>query len=472
MPSTLDDPITGAAAAPGPALQARTVTVQSLADALHAGDRPRWSVLRRVLSRFAYVYLGLYFFPFPISALTALFSLPVPLRWVGQGAAMASQWYEQASNAAAVWFGANVLRLPAEAIVIQPTGSGDTMLGYVGAALVLAVAAAVTTAWSLLDRRPSHPRLDGLFRVYIRYALAAILLSYGFAKVPPLQFQPPGPESLVRTYGDSSPMGLLWTFMGFSPAYTMFAGFAEIIPGVLLLLRRTATLGALIGAATMANIVALNFCYDVPVKLYSMHLLLTAVVIALPDTGRLLNVLVLNRTAPGAPLAPRHPSRWLRWSAIGVKACLVAILVPLGAWRSYEAYHQFGGGAPRPPLSGVYTVGSFQIDGEERPPLLTDGSRWRRFMITRRGGAIIQFMGDTREGFAFRHDEQAGACHLTPRGGGEGITLTCRSVEGGLVLEGPFRGASVRAELTRAPDQTFPLTGRGFHWIQELPFNR
>jgi hypothetical protein len=31
----------------------------------------------------------------------------------------------------------------------------------------------------------------------------------------------------------SSPMGLLWTFMGASVPYTMFVGFAEMIAGIL-----------------------------------------------------------------------------------------------------------------------------------------------------------------------------------------------------------------------------------------------
>jgi len=46
--------------------------------------------------------------------------------------------------------------------------------------------------------------------------------------------------------------------------------------GMLLLFRRTVTLGAIASAAALLNIVLLNFCYDVPVKLYSAHLLLMA----------------------------------------------------------------------------------------------------------------------------------------------------------------------------------------------------
>ena len=38
-------------------------------------------------------------------------------------------------------------------------------------------------------------------------------------------------------------MGLLWTFMGHSPAYSAFTGAAEALAGALLLFRRTTLLG-------------------------------------------------------------------------------------------------------------------------------------------------------------------------------------------------------------------------------------
>jgi hypothetical protein len=48
------------------------------------------------------------------------------------------------------------------------------------------------------------------------------------------QFPAPTQDRLMQSYGDSSPMGLLWTFMGASEPYTMFVGFAEMISGILL----------------------------------------------------------------------------------------------------------------------------------------------------------------------------------------------------------------------------------------------
>ena len=68
-------------------------------------------------------------------------------------------------------------------------------------------------------------------------------------------------------------MGLLWTFMGASAPYQMLAGLAEVTCGMLLFWRRSRLLGALLAIGVMGNVVALNYCYDVPVKLFSTELL-------------------------------------------------------------------------------------------------------------------------------------------------------------------------------------------------------
>ncbi len=123
-------------------------------------------------------------------------------------------------------------------------------------------------------------------RLLVRYTLAFTLFGYGFAKIFPLQFPPPRLFRLIQPYGDFSPMGVLWNFMGASVPYQIFSGAAEALGGFLLLFRPTTTLGALVSFAVMANVVALNFCYDVPVKLYSCNLLLMAVFLAAGDAPR------------------------------------------------------------------------------------------------------------------------------------------------------------------------------------------
>lgn len=54
------------------------------------------------------------------------------------------------------------------------------------------------------------------------------MLIHGFAKVFEGQFPFPPLDALNETYANSSPMGLLWRFMGFSKSYSVFAGIGEL----------------------------------------------------------------------------------------------------------------------------------------------------------------------------------------------------------------------------------------------------
>lgn len=85
--------------------------------------------------------------------------------------------------------------------------------------------------------------------------------------------------------------------MGSSRAYTIFAGVFEIIPGFLLLFRKTKLIGALMAIIVMLNVVLLNFCYDIPVKLFSSFLLLIAIIIAYTNIKNIAYFLMGDVTA-------------------------------------------------------------------------------------------------------------------------------------------------------------------------------
>lgn len=420
--------------------------------------------------RFVILYFTLYFLPFPLSVLSGLAGWPPPAQWIGSAAGVVEGSYRRGADLLAVWVGETLLRLGPGGVVLQPTGSGDTMAAYVRMLCMLVVALVGSLLWTWRARgAPVTSRVSDNFHVYLRYAVAAVLLGYGFAKLPPSQFQPPGADLLVRTYGDSSPMGLLWTFMGYSPAYTMFAGVAEIVPGLLLLFQRTTTLGALIGAATMTNVVVLNFCYDVPVKLYSLHLLLALLTIAAPDVRRLLDFFVLNRAV--ATIAPRPP-RGRAMTALKIAVALIVVATP--AVSGYRGWSTYGPGAPPVPVDGVYEIETFSLNGEPRPALWTDPTRWRSVLIGRRGTAVvIQTMGGRNERFGLQHDTDKGAFVFRVLGGTDTFTFARTELDDGrLRLEGTFRDGVIAAELKRGDVRAFPLMSRPFNWIQELPYNR
>jgi hypothetical protein len=215
---------------------------------------PAWSLPRRLLFRFTFVYFVLYLFPFPLDIIP----------YVG----VIGQWYQSLWNAIVPWVGKHLFHVD---ITVRPNGSGDTTYNYVQVLCYLVLALVAAALWSLLDReRPHYARLHGWLRVYIRFGLASVMISYGAVKVIKSQFPNPTLDRLLQPFGDASPMGLLWTFIGASMAYSVFSGACEMLGGLLLVSRRTTILGALFSIAVLGNVVMLNFCYDVPVKLYSL----------------------------------------------------------------------------------------------------------------------------------------------------------------------------------------------------------
>jgi hypothetical protein len=234
----------------------------------------------------------------------------------------------------------------------------------------------------------------------VRYTLAFTLFGYGFAKVFPLQFPYPQLSRMIEPFGDFSPMGVLWSFMGSSPAYTMFAGAAEVAGGALLLFPSTTTLGALFSAATLLNVVVLNFCYDVPVKLYSSNLLLMAVFLMAPDLGKLFNFLVLHRAAGRATtFGPLFEKRGPQIAAVVVKSVVIALVVGQNVIGGYRSYRTAVLSPVPPPLYGLYQVESFVWHGKELPPLTTDAVRWKTMIAQVPQIVQIRMMDDSVRAF-------------------------------------------------------------------------
>lgn len=226
-----------------------------------------------------------------------------------------------------VWVGHNVLGVQG-VIPVAQTGSGDRLFDYIQVAFLIVATGIGAAVWILFDRTNKHDAaVYEVLRVVVRYYLAFTMFNYGFSKVFHEQMPGPGEYRLSERYGDSSPMGLLWTFMGYSAGYSFFAGAAEVVGGALVLFRRTTTLGALVIAAIMLNIELLNLNYDVPVKLYAAHLLLMALVLLAPDLKRLTDFFLLNRPTQPVDLRRAWPKGWMGRAALAVKVVVIIVLV-------------------------------------------------------------------------------------------------------------------------------------------------
>ena len=424
--------------------------------------RRAWSVRERVGFRFVFAYLVLYNLPFPLGT--------IPFTGKLQG------WYSDIWNAIVPWFGAHVLHL-GKPITIFPSGSGDKTYDYVQLLIFVLLAASASVVWSLADRKQTaYPRLAHWLRVYVRYSLAFTMLGYGAYKVIKTQFPTPGLATLAEPFGEFSPMGVIWSWMGVSYAYNLFAGLAEMVSGFLLFFRRTTALGALATMAVLSNVVMINFAYDVPVKLYSSHLFLMGLFLFWPDRDRFLSVFVFNRPVPAADLGPVLPNRSRRIQLGLLKTAFVALGVISPLWDSYKNGKVFGANAPRPPLYGIWEVDSFVRGHEAIPPLVGDSVRWRRMIVNYPGFLSIRLLNDSTRGYRVATDSVKHTLLLSTRK--DSTTKFPFTYERGgahndqLQLEGMLGRDSLHLHLHRVDETKFLLLNRGYHWINELPFNR
>lgn len=190
------------------------------------------------------------------------------------------------------------------------------------------------------------------------------MLPYGIAKLNAQQFPPATSLTLSTPVGELWPSLLAWTFMGYSQTYAVFTGVVELAGALLLLWRRTATLGAAILAAVMANVVMMNFCFDIRVKLYSSHLLIICVVVLLPDAKRLANLFILNRTVePRVFVEPATPRQ-----ATAMRAAKAVTLLAIATWHVvlFATLEPPWPNRPESPHAGAYRV--VEVRGQPAVP--------------------------------------------------------------------------------------------------------
>ncbi|HET9365621.1 MAG TPA: hypothetical protein VFP71_11495 [Candidatus Angelobacter sp.] len=419
-----------------------------------------WSLALKIAFRFGFSYFVLFCLPFPLDM------LPWP---------KLTAWYDALWMKIVPWVGLHVLHL-AQPIVQQSNGNGDTPYGYTKSLCFLILAALITIAWSVFDRKRKNYRTFHQWgRLYLRIFLGSTLLIYGAFKVIPAQFPPNWQWRYLETFGDSSPMGLLWTFMSASTSYTIFAGAIEMLGGILLFVPRLVTLGALISIAAMTNVFILNMSYDVPVKLFSLHLLLLGIFLTLPQVQRLARFFVLNR--PTEPAAPElhFRGRWLNRGFLIGQIALGLIFAGYNLHAANLGLKSFATGnfAAKPPLRGTWAVDEFALDGQVRPPLLTDSTRWQKAIIETTGGLMVQSMDGKLLRMPGKTDLDKKTLDLTRRDDAHwkaNLTYAFPST-GIMTMDGQMNGQRAHITLHQL-DGKYLLNTRGFHWINMAPFNR
>jgi hypothetical protein len=221
----------------------------------------------------------------------------------------------------------------------------------------------------------------------------------------------------------------------------------------------------------MTQVFMLNMTYDVPVKLFSFHLLLMSALLLAPECPRLFGFLFLNR-AVGPSAQPRNNWRIALVLQLVFGLWLLAGNV-YGVWTAWKIY---GGGRARSPLYGIWNVEEMSVDSQVRAPLITDPARWRRLVFQFPESMAFQRMDDSFARYTASIDTKAKTLTLTKSGDKSHKSTFAYQRPGenapDMFLDGEMDNHKVHMNLRFFDPGKLLLVSRGFHWIQEYPFNR
>ncbi|RZJ66136.1 MAG: hypothetical protein EOO50_10745 [Flavobacterium sp.] len=419
-----------------------------------------WPLWRRIAFRFCFLYFGLYLITTP---------------WFEfSGIPMLGGWHAAVLDFFVCGFNDHVIHFQKELTPLN--GSGDTSWGWVLLILELSVSAIATVIWSWLDRkRPSYNRLGYLLRTGLRYTLSYFALTYGLIKILLIQMLFPTQSQLASPLGDFLPMRFSWLFIGYSDGYQFFSGMAEVLVGLLLLFRRTTRLGAVLAFGVFLNVMALNLFYDIPVKIFSMHLTAMALFLLIDDNQGLLHFFWHNRTI--STISKYHFSSQRKWVKRGRIALKVAFIYMLSmmifdTFNMYSDYHK----SDEPFAKGVFETHVLIKNNDTIPVLANDSLVWKDIIFDGAESGSIDSQ-DTilrlrygRGYFLYKNDSVKNVLHAFKFNDGDSIAmfdlkykiLNKDSIE----FRTKLHGDSLKL-LSVKTKHKFQLANREFHWISE-----
>lgn len=317
-------------------------------------NRPAWTNAEKYLFRFTFLYFILQAFPLDWKYYRLLFSI----RWTDLS--YGDIFY--------------ITRY-------QPTffAGGDTFLNW---AVLAGIALIGAIVWSLRDNRATgYDRLYYWLRVLLRYRLALGILGYGFIKFFPLQAPFPSISNLNTAYGDFTAWKLFSLSLGIVPSYESFLGLVEIIGALLLLNRKTATIGTLVILPFTGNVFVSNLAYEGGEYVYSLYLIVIALYLFAFDAVRLFTLISLEKATLPNRFKPVLSASWQRSLRVGLKAAFVLFFVGIYGYKAYAGYkkgpYHFPAEKGLAGTAGLYNVREFKVNNTVLPYSETDPVRWQ-----------------------------------------------------------------------------------------------
>lgn len=359
-------------------------------------------------------------------------------------------------------------------------GSGDTSFAWAQQFTFLILSGLGALAWTVIDRKSTaYPKLYYGLCLLIRYSLAGISFSYGILKVFAMQMHFPNMSQLATPLGDYLPMRFSWMFIGYSGPYQIFSGVAEVVVGLLLFWRKTALLGSLLAVGVFANVVMLNYSYDIPVKIYSGNLLIASIFLVWQERKRLIAFFIQNSpTLPSSLFEKTYTIKWQKVARITLKTVFFLLTFGLNLSNTYSYFQETKAQSTKvlePIQPGMYHVELFVKNGDTIPESLADSLRWRDVIFDYNGQGSFSAQDSSfrmrygRAYFSYQPDS-LGSRLDWKMAAWDSIAVVSFAMklpeEDWIILNGKKEADSLHVVLKKL-NRHFPLTERQFHWISE-----
>jgi hypothetical protein len=423
-----------------------------------------WPLLRKISFRFFAVFIGLYIIFWVLMFIPLLEKV--------------NEIYGNIVNGPIVTL-ANKYIFHVRPKLVPTNGSGDTSFDWAQLDLYLLIALIGCLAWSVIDRkRLSYNKLNYWLILIIRYFIAMTAFSYGIMKLFALQMSVPSVSMLATPLGDLSAMRLSWLFIGYSPPYQIFSGVMEVLVGLLLCWRRTATFGALLATAVFINVMMLNFSYDVVVKIFSILMVVMCLFLLANEYKRIICFFVLNQRTPAGVIYQNELSGWMGVTRVVVKIIFLIITLGITTYETQSAYKRVhSAAAVKPILPGLYNVKDFKLGSDSVGFTPENDIRWRDVVFDLGGGGSVNsadsmFRQRYHRGYFFYSvDTLKCIIHFkkTPTDSVGYLSLAYEIPNDHAIrLRGNYRQKSLYVELEKS-NHKFQLAERQFNWLSERP---
>lgn len=212
----------------------------------------------------------------------------------------------------------------------------------------------------------------------------------------------------------------------------------------------------------MSNIVVLNFAYDVPVKLYSLHLAFISLFILSPNFSVLFNFFFLKKKVQLLSDVPLIPKKEIGYVVLALKAFIVVgyLCVMMISGTRYLSK------AKENNLNGIYHVESFFSKDKSL-------NQWHKFIITDRYATVF-YNEKKYEDFNITIDTLQNNVILQSKKDSlkSGNLTYLSSAQNKMDFKGIFENDSISVQSSIKRKKEFELVKRSFNLISDYPYNK